>query len=76
MGSALIVFVSSLDGGGIQQAIAGERKSRTREGFDRAGRRSAADCVTLAQKEQGRWRSMTPGGLAMYRTFKLACAVR
>jgi hypothetical protein len=30
MGSALILLVSSLDGGGIQQAMRGERKSRAR----------------------------------------------
>jgi hypothetical protein len=28
------------------------------------------------QKEQGRWRSMTPGGPAMPQTLKLAHAVR
>jgi hypothetical protein len=31
MGSAVIVFISSLDGSGIEQAIASERKSRARE---------------------------------------------
>jgi hypothetical protein len=52
----------------VQQAMPAERKSRGREDLRKA--------VTAPQKEQGRWRSMTPRGPAMSQTLKLAHAVR
>jgi hypothetical protein len=52
MGSGLIVLVSSLDEGGIQQAMRGERKSRGCEDFDERAGEALPDCVTPAQKNK------------------------
>jgi hypothetical protein len=41
-----------------------ERKSRACEDSMKMGERSTGFAVASASQKQGRWRSMTPGGLA------------